>query len=248
MGNMSFHTQHEDGYYRDHAGANNIADVHTDVTVHHETKSFATSDYSQFSHDGTSTHGMDAVIYQVTEAGTPVKVFGVDSTSADGLTNKSSVNGDRGAYAEFFGIDAFRDVANSGMVAAGGAYFGKLTVPMSDGSDKVLVNANNRPASRHGRRLSNDEIDDENAGYDRRRLGPHISWSNQYGFVAKVDMNAGKAVWATDEGLSIDGKQASSVRKIARDALSPSSPTHSLTQAIASGSAAPLRPPPATCS
>jgi len=229
MGNMSFHTQHEDGYYRDHAGENNIADVHTDVTVHHETKSFATSDYSQFSHDGTSTHGMDAVIYQVTEAGTPVKVFGVDSTSADGLTNKSSVNGDAGGYAEFFGIDAFRDVANSGMVAAGGAYFGKLTVPMSDGSDKVLVNANNRPASRHGRRLSNDEIDDENAGYDRRRLAPHMSWSNQYGFVAKVDMNAGKAVWATDEGLSIDGKQVSSVREIARDALSPSSPTLSLT-------------------
>ena len=218
LGNMSFHTQHEDGYYRDHMGQNNIADVHTDVTVHHETKSFATSDYSQFSHDGTSTHGMDAVIYQVTEAGTPVKVFGVDSMSADGLTNKSSVNGDRGAYAEFFGIDAFRDVANSGMVAAGGAYFGKLTVPMSDGSDKVLVNANNRPASSHGRRLSND----------RRRLGPHMSWSNQYGFVAKVDMNSGKAVWATDEGLSIDGKQVSSVREIARDALSPSSPlTHS---------------------
>ena len=72
---MSFHTQHEDGYYRDHMGQNNIADVHTDVTVHHETKSFATSDYSQFSHDGTSTHGMDAVIYQVTEAGTPVKVL-----------------------------------------------------------------------------------------------------------------------------------------------------------------------------
>ena len=245
---MSFHTQHEDGYYRDHAGANNIADVHTDVTVHHETKSFATSDYSQFSHDGTSTHGMDAVIYQVTEDGTPVKVFGVDSTSADGLTNKSSVNGDKGGYAEFFGIDAFRDVANSGMVAAGGAYFGKLTVPMSDGSDKVLVNANNRPASRHGRRLSNDEIDDENAGYDRRRLGPHMSWSNQYGFVAKVDMNAGKAVWATDEGLSIDGKQASNVRKVARDALSPSPPTHSRTQANASGSAAPSRLPPATCS
>ena len=129
-----------------------------------------------------------------------------------------------------------------------GGYFGKLTVPMSDGSDKVLVNANNRPASRHGRRLSNDEIDDENAGYDRRRLGPHMSWSNQYGFVAKVDMNAGKAVWATDEGLSIDGKQASNVRKVARDALSPSPPTHSRTQANASGSAAPSRLPPATCS
>ena len=162
----------------------------------------------------------------------------MDSTTADGLTNKSSVNGDRGAYAEFFGIDAFRDVANSGMVVAGGAYFGKLTVPMSDGSDKVLVNTNSRPASSHGRRLSND----------RRRLAPHMSWSNQYGFVAKVDMNSGKAVWATDEGLSIDGKQVSSVREIARDALSPSSATHSLTQTNASGSAAPSRLPPATCS
>ena len=78
MGNLSFHSQHKNGLYTDHAGSNNVADDHTDVTIHHETKSVTGGVYTN--------DGMDAVIYQITEAGVPVKVFGADVTSADEVT------------------------------------------------------------------------------------------------------------------------------------------------------------------
>ena len=83
MGNLSFHSQPKNGLYTDHAGSNNVADDHTDVTIHHETKSVTGGVYTN---DGISQHGMDAVIYQITEAGVPVKVFGADVTSADEVT------------------------------------------------------------------------------------------------------------------------------------------------------------------
>jgi len=86
MGNLSFHTQHKDGNYTDHAGSSIVADTHTDVTIHHETGSFAGGVYTN---DGISQHGMDAVIYQVTEAGVPVKVFGADVMPADEVTPES---------------------------------------------------------------------------------------------------------------------------------------------------------------
>merc|ERR1719271_1043203 len=41
MGNLSFHSQHKNGYYTDHEGSSFEPDLHTDVTIHHETGSFA---------------------------------------------------------------------------------------------------------------------------------------------------------------------------------------------------------------
>ena len=117
------------------------------------------------------------------------------------MLNASSVNGQYGGFAEFYGIDAFRGAATSetGMVAAGGLFLGKMTLSMSDGSDKVLLNT-------------------KNAGYGRRQLAPHLLWGGANGFVAKVDMDSGKAVWATDEGLISDEGNRYYVRTVATTA------------------------------
>ena len=93
MGNLSFHTQHQNGDYTDHAGVSVSADSHSDVTIHHNTRSFVAG--STYSEDGLSQHGMDAVIYKVTEAGVPVSVFGVDAVPADGITAPTKQTGER---------------------------------------------------------------------------------------------------------------------------------------------------------
>ena len=61
MGDLSFHTQHKDGYYTDHEGKRTgSADTHSEVTVHHATGSFASGDFAE---NATSQYGMDAIIY-----------------------------------------------------------------------------------------------------------------------------------------------------------------------------------------
>lgn len=140
---------------------------------------------------------MDAVIYQITEAGVPIKVFGADSLPADADSNPNafealnsdqlgangfngSVNGRIGGQAEFFDIDSFAD--QNDVVAVGGSFRGKLTFPSE--TDIVLVNT--KAANR-------DEI----------YTAPHFNNAALNGFVAKVDMNTGKALWATDAGLTV---------------------------------------------
>ena len=113
------------------------------------------------------------------------------------MLNASSVNGQYGGFAEFYGIDAV--TSETGMVAAGGLFLGKMTFPMSDGSDKVLLNA-------------------KNAGYGRRQLAPHLLWGGANGFVAKVNMDSGKAVWATDQGLTSSDGNRYYVRTVATTA------------------------------
>jgi hypothetical protein len=184
MGNLSFHSQHKDGTYKDHAGSSSTADSHTDVTIHHETGSFAAG---KFASDAVSQHGMDATIYQISKDGEPVKVFGVDVLPSDenfqnlASEDGGSVNGRFGGLAELYGIDAFDSQPN--MVAAGGLFRGKLTFPMNDGSKKVLNNT-------------------RDAGYSDRTSAPHLLWGGSLGFVTKVNMATGKAMWATDEGLN----------------------------------------------
>ena len=41
MGNLSFHSQHKDGTYTDHEGTTDSPDTHPEVTIHHDTGSFA---------------------------------------------------------------------------------------------------------------------------------------------------------------------------------------------------------------
>ena len=77
MGDLSFHTQHKNGGYTDHAGTRtDAADTHSEVTVHHATGSFASGDFAE---NATSQYGMDAIIYKVSKNGVPLKVFAADS-------------------------------------------------------------------------------------------------------------------------------------------------------------------------
>lgn len=180
MGNLSFHSQHRSGSYTDHAGSTVMADSYADVTIHHNTRSFVAGE--TYGDDSVSQHGMDAIIYKVTEAGAPVRVFGVDALPADEVYNQSSVNGIMGGFAEFYGIASFN--AESDMVAAGGLFRGRLTIPMNDGSNQLLVNT-------------------KDAGYGSRiSTAPHLLWGGANGFITKVNMNTGRAMWATDEGLT----------------------------------------------
>ena len=87
MGNLSFHTQHKDGKYTDHAGSSFAADTHTEVTVHHATGSFASGDFDEHA---TSQYGMDAVIYKISKEGVPQMVFAADSLPADADTNPNA--------------------------------------------------------------------------------------------------------------------------------------------------------------
>ena len=179
MGNLSFHTQHRNGNYQDHAGSSSSADSHADVTIHHNTRSFVAGE--TYGDDSTSQHGMDAIIYKVTEAGVPISVFGIDSLPADEVYSSASVNGLMGGFAEFYGIDSF--ASQTDMVAAAGLFRGRLTIPMTTGADMQLVNS-------------------KDAGYSRVSTAPHLLWGGANGFVTKVDMASGRAVWATDAGLT----------------------------------------------
>ena len=196
MGNLSFHTQHKDGSYTDHAGSSTVADSHTDVTVHHATGSFASGDFAEHA---TSQYGMDAIIYKVSQEGVPQMVFAADSLPADADTNpyafhalnsdelgadginNGSANGRSGPMVEIFDIDSFAD--QNDVVVVGGTFRGKLTFPGVNG-DIVLVNT-------------------KAADRGSRYTAPHFNWDNQDCFVAKVDMSTGKALWATDAGLTV---------------------------------------------
>ena len=139
MGALSFASKHANGGYVDHLGTSTTVDAHTDVTIHHETGSFAAGQYDD---PAGSLYGMDATIYQLSEDGVPMSVFAADTLPSDGIYNSSSVNSNRGGYSRFSGLDGFD--ADADMVAGCGFYRGNLTFPMADGSSKTLVNTKAR--------------------------------------------------------------------------------------------------------
>ena len=139
MGALSFASKHANGGYVDHLGTSTTVDAHTDVTIHHETGSFAAGQYDD---PAGSPYGMDATIYQLSEEGVPMSVFAADTLPSDGIYNSSSVNSNRGGYSRFSGLDGFD--ADADMVAGCGFYRGNLTFPMADGSSKTLVNTQAR--------------------------------------------------------------------------------------------------------
>ena len=136
MGALSFASKHANDGYADHLGTSTTDDAHTDVTIHHETGSFAAG---RFDDPAGSLYGMDATIYQLSEEGVPMSVFAADTLPSDGIYNSSSVHGNRGGYSTFSRLDGFD--ADADMVAGCGIYRGgNLTFPMADGSSKTLVN------------------------------------------------------------------------------------------------------------
>ena len=139
MGALSFASKHADGGYADHLGTSTTDDAHTDVTIHHETGSFAAGRYDD---PAGSLYGMDATIYQLSEEGVPMSVFAADTLPSDGIYNSSSVHGNRGGYSTFSRLDGFD--ADADMVAGCGYHRGNLTFPMADGSSKTLVNTQAR--------------------------------------------------------------------------------------------------------
>ena len=139
MGALSFASKHADGGYADHLGTSTTDDAHTDVTIHHETGSFAAGQYDD---PAGSLYGMDATIYQLGEDGVPMSVFAADTLPSDGIYNSSSVNGNRGGYSRYSGLDGFPHLPH--MVAGCGYHRGSLTFPMADGSSKTLVNTKAR--------------------------------------------------------------------------------------------------------
>ena len=141
-GNLSFGSKHANGNYVDHTGISNTDDAHTDVTIHHETGSFAGG--ARYDDPANSQHGMDAMIYKLSEDGVPVSVFAADTLPSDGIYDSSSVHGDRGGNSRIYGLDGFD--AEVDMVAGCGYFRGNLTFPMADGSSKTLVNTKNGDA------------------------------------------------------------------------------------------------------
>ena len=130
MGALSFASKHADGGYADHLGTSTTDDAHTDVTIHHETGSFAAG---RFDDPARSLYGMDATIYQLSEDGVPMSVFAADTLPSDGSFRPRFTS-------QFSGLDGFD--ADADMVAGCGIYRGgNLTFPMADGSSKTLVNA-----------------------------------------------------------------------------------------------------------
>ena len=89
MGALSFASKHANGGYVDHLGTSTTVDAHTDVTIHHETGSFAAGRYDD---PAGSQYGMDATIYQLSEEGVPMSVFAADTLPSDGIYSSSSVN------------------------------------------------------------------------------------------------------------------------------------------------------------
>ena len=139
MGALSFASKHANGGYVDHLGTSTTVDAHTDVTIHHESGSFAAGRYDD---PAVSQYGMDATIYQLSEEGVPMSVFAADTLPSDGIYNSSSVHGNRGGYSTFSRLDGFD--ADADMVAGCGYHRGNLTFPMADGSSKTLVNTQAR--------------------------------------------------------------------------------------------------------
>ena len=128
MGALSFASKHANGGYVDHLGTSTTVDAHTDVTIHHETGSFAAGQYDD---PAGSLYGMDATIYQLSEDGVPMSVFAADTLPSDGSFRPRFTS-------QFSGLDGFD--ADADMVAGCGIYRGNLTFPMADGSSKTLVN------------------------------------------------------------------------------------------------------------
>jgi hypothetical protein len=83
IGNLSFHSMHKDGTYSDHEGSSLVHDSFTDVTVHHQARTFTDPDY--YKDPAGTQHGMDSIIYKINAAGVPQSVFAANTENFDGV-------------------------------------------------------------------------------------------------------------------------------------------------------------------
>ena len=201
LGNFSFATKHVDGTYSDHAGVQtaNHDDTHDTVTDRH------------FTGSGAGRVGMDLTITKVSEAGIPsAVVFAADAVphptaGADGKTSTR-------VYGQFTAVAGFTGDTNVHVVAAVGQHVGDLTVPMNDGTFKKFPNSkfvsydyNGIVLCRYDRPEPPKRLTSR-GGAAQRSLGlagRSLSKLDFHtGIVAKVDMSTGKAIWATNTGMT----------------------------------------------
>ena len=140
IGNLSFHSMHKDGTYSDHEGSSLVHDSFTDVTVHHQARTFTDPDY--YKDPAGTQHGMDSIIYKINAAGVPQSVFAANTENFDGIYDRSSVNGEWSGYSQFNALDGFD--AEGDMIAGAGYFRGNLSFPMADGSTTTVANAQQR--------------------------------------------------------------------------------------------------------
>jgi hypothetical protein len=128
MGSFSFGTKHMDGSYSDHAGVK--------TPNHHDSADTALTSLHATGSDGYN--GMDLFISKMSEAGVPSPtVLAADvaphSKEVDGQTSTRS-------YGWMAGVAGFPGATNDDTIAAIACHVGDLTVPMADGTNKVIEN------------------------------------------------------------------------------------------------------------
>ena len=94
-GNLSFTSVHATNGA--HGEVNNHANVggHLNTAIHHET---GTITGGRYTNAASSQHGMDGVVYKISETGIPQEVFAFDTTPSDGVLDGTGENGRWGGY------------------------------------------------------------------------------------------------------------------------------------------------------
>merc|ERR1719356_2332284 len=142
---------HKSGAYTDHNGLQPAHHTLDTMTIHHFTDTCCHGTCCDGGQNpATTQHGMDTVIYTLSEDGAPISVFGVDTMPVDGITNGisdknpaagGSVNGGSGGFSFFGGIDSFEKSGNAAHVVIAGRHRGRISFPEANGSTRHFDNA-----------------------------------------------------------------------------------------------------------
>jgi hypothetical protein len=127
-GNLTFASVHASN------PASGEVNDHTKVGVDHATGSYAGGRYTKAAN---SQHGMDAIVYKMSEAGVPESVYAIDTVPADGKI-ADSINGKYGGYSYIYGLEPFQ--SDTTHLAVVGSFRGNITFPMASGADITLTN------------------------------------------------------------------------------------------------------------
>ena len=199
LGNFSFGTKHVDGTYSDHAGVRTAG--------HHDTHDTVTNQH--FTGSGKDRTGMDLTITKVSEAGVPDAVVFAADLVPHGMPDADGKMSAR-TYGWMQAVAGFSGTPN--VVAAVGCAVGDLTVQMNDGTNKMIPNSkfvsydyNGIVLCRYDRPEPSERLPSR-GGAAQRSLGlagRSLSKLDFHtGIVAKVDMSTGKALWATNTGMT----------------------------------------------
>ena len=144
-GELSFGSSTENGDYHDHLGTKsgpNAHDTHLDVTIHHDTESFAALGGSSNRNALSSQLGQDSFIYKMDHAtGKPSSVYAMDTVPIDGNLYGNGTNGRWGGWSYIEALDSFDLAGEPDRIAAIGMVRGRLTFPGTP--DKQLTNNKN---------------------------------------------------------------------------------------------------------